>query len=119
MGVNGIVNPHILQQKIHSTFSTGQAVWSSFKDEILAELLNVGEIRVARDHLLREFNRKVINLGFNDLSFSPYDGGYRFIGATLEAGADAGYVFLYANNGDQVFTDEDLAVQVPDSFANS
>ena len=32
---------------------------------------------------------------------------------------DPGYVFVYLADGRQLFTDDDRAVQVPDTFANA
>lgn len=113
------MGPRELQQKIHSTFSTGEAAWSSFKSEIITLYNNTSNYADFNDHLLREFNRKVLGLGFDGLVFSPYDGGYRFIGSSLGGVPDSGFVFLYNNLDEQVVTNSEDNIQIPEEFANS
>jgi hypothetical protein len=82
------MSPRILQQKIHSTFSTNAAVWEDFRTEI-TDLYNATTNRVDfNNHLLREFNKKVRDLNLSsDLYFTPFDGGLRFIGVNIDEGA--------------------------------
>lgn len=75
------MSARVLQQKIHSDFSTGQAVWDAYKTEI-NDLYNADpNIADFHNHVMREFNRKINVLGISSgLYFSPYDAGFRFIG---------------------------------------
>lgn len=108
------MNPHLLQQKIHSTFNNDINVWSAFRGDIVNSLEGREGSRVFNDHLVREFNRKVANLGFDGLKFEPHDGGYRFIGDSFGIVPDDGFVFVYTNIDEQVFSNEDEAIQVPE-----
>lgn len=109
--------PRHLQSKIHSDFSKASGVWDTYKSEVISLWAN-GPANKAdfNDHLIREFNRKVIHLGFNNLSFSPYDAGFRFLGSGV-APAET-YTYVYAS-GQQVFTNDGQAVYVPDQYANA
>lgn len=83
------MSPRQLQQTIHSTFSANEATWENFRADCV-ELLNSAENGADfRSHLIREFNRKVLSLGFSSLAFSPYDGGYRYIGDLVQTDEDA------------------------------
>lgn len=115
------MGPRELQQKIHSTFSPIEGTWSSFKEEIEV-FYAVHDKSELNSHLLREFNRKVLGLGFAGLAFSPYDGGYRFIGESIGGGGgspDSGFVFVYDDLGNQVVLNDDSNVQVPEGEANA
>lgn len=111
----------ILQQKIHSTFSTNEAVWESFRIEI-TDLYNATTNRADfGNHIMREFNKKVRDLNLSpNLYFTPFDGGLRFIDLDIsEEIPDFGYVFVYNDNDDQVFTNTNQPVQVLEEYANS
>ena len=112
------MGPRELQQKIHSTFSTGEVVWDGFRSEIVDLYELASGYADFNDHLIREFNRKVYKIGHTGLAFTPHDGGYRFIGSEVATYPDEGYVFLFIDNGDQVFTFNNRAIQVPSGLAN-
>lgn len=78
------MSPRQLQSKIHSDFSTGQAVWETFRSEV-SYLYNATTNRVDfNNHLIREYNRKINNLGLSsDLYFAPYDAGFRYISVDI------------------------------------
>lgn len=113
------MGPRELQQQIHSTFSTNSGVWSDFRTDIIAAYTAYSGRADFNDHLLREFNRKVYDFGMTGLVFSPHDAGYRFIGSSIEPTPDAGFVFVFDDNGDQVFLNTNDPIQVPDSYANA
>jgi hypothetical protein len=68
--------PRRLQNAIHSEKSTSLSVWQSYKNEVNSFIRETwADIN---DHLVREFNRRVYNLGFSSLMFSPFDAGFRY-----------------------------------------
>ena len=72
--------PRQLQSKIHSDYSTGEIVWSGYRDEIinLATGIASSSKEDFNDHLIREYNRKIYSLNQpTGYLFTPYDGGYR------------------------------------------
>ncbi len=72
--------PRQLQSKIHSDYSTGEVIWSGYRDEIvsLATGAASGCQEDFNDHLIREFNRKIFLLNQpTGYLFTPYDAGYR------------------------------------------
>ncbi len=76
----------LLQSQIHSERNTDSGTWSGYYSDISALTgLNMQDMN---DHIIREFNRKVIQLGFTTLTFNPYDAGFRFLGNVL-SGAPA------------------------------
>jgi hypothetical protein len=88
------MSPRLLQQKIHSTFATNEATWESFRTEITNLYDNVTNKADFNNHLIREFNRKIINLGLSqNLMFSPFDSGFRFLGNTLGELAITGFAY--------------------------
>lgn len=114
------MSPRILQQQIHSTFSASGAVWDDFRTQIV-DLYNSGTNHVDfNDHLMREFNKKVRDIGLSsDLYFVPYDGGLRFIGSSLGSPTpDEGFVFVFAS-GQQVLLNNSNPIQVPEQYANA
>lgn len=112
------MGPRELQQQIHSTFSPITGVWSDFQSQIIVLYQATSGYADFNNHLLREYNRKVYDFGMTGLAFTPHDAGYRFLGTSIAAIPDSGYVFVFTINNDQVFVSGD-AVQVPDSYANS
>jgi hypothetical protein len=99
------VGPYLLQSEIHSSFSTDSGVWSAFKSEIQSEIGELDHQHLYNGHLLREFNRKVLTLGFDSLAFSPYDGGYRYAGEGIGGGFSAN-VWI-GSNDDSVLDSND------------
>lgn len=73
------MHPRLLQAEIHSDFSTGSGVWVAYRTGIVAM---TGESHQdLNDHLIREFNKKIFDLGQpTGLYFVPNDAGLRFIG---------------------------------------
>jgi hypothetical protein len=70
--------PRQLQSIIHSERSNLSTVWANYRSEVNALLpTNTADIN---DHLVREFNRRVFNLGLNSLLIFPFDGGFRYLG---------------------------------------
>jgi hypothetical protein len=111
--------PRHLQSEIHSDFSSNTGVWANYKTLIIG-LYDSSQDPLKTDfdnHLIREYNRKIHNLGQNtSLFITPFDAGYRFVGEQIP---DLNYVFVYTIDDQQVFTNTDEAVQVPDNYANS
>jgi hypothetical protein len=106
------VSPRKLQNEIKQDFRTDGSVWSSYKDLIVSEFAQINYQDLS-DHLLREFNRKIINLGLSeDLMFSPFDSGYRFIGDTISApaGPDAAYIAALTAAGATVTAPQQAAI---------
>jgi hypothetical protein len=74
------MHPRLLQATIHSDFSTDSGVWVDYRSEI--ESLASESHQDLNDHLIREFNRKIQDLGQpTGLYFTPNDAGLRFIGS--------------------------------------
>ena len=73
-----------LQSMIHSEKSTDRTIWdeyygqvsASFYEDFIEGQLPPGDFT---DHLGREFNRRVYNLGFYDLLIVSWDAGFRII----------------------------------------
>ena len=115
------MSPRKLQNEIKQDFRADNSVWSSYRDTIISNFAQT-DYQDLSDHLLREFNRKIVNLGLSEsLLFSPFDAGFRFLGVNIEGGSgpDPGYVFVFDHNDRQVFDHNGSAVQVSDIFANS
>lgn len=110
------MHPRLLQNEIHENFSTGSGVWIAFQTGI--ESLYEESHQDLNDHLIREFNKKIRDLGQpSGLYFIPNDAGLRFLGE-LSSEPDAGYVFVYAS-GLQVLLNNSYQVQVPTGYANA
>ena len=60
------------------------------------------------DHLGREFNRRVYNLGFYSLLITPYDAGFRLIGVYDGAGPTAPTNALVYNSDYLVYNEDYL-----------
>lgn len=73
------MNPRLLQNSIHQDFSTGSGIWINYKS-MITETYAGSNHQDLNDHLIREFNKKVVAFGYDSLLFSPFDGGYRFLG---------------------------------------
>jgi len=111
--------PRHLQSKIHSDFSSISGTWTGYRGQITG-LYDSSQDPQKTDfdnHLIREYNRKIHNLGQNDALFvAPFDAGYRFVGEQI---SDLNYIFVYTINNEQVFTNTNQAVQGPYNYANS
>lgn len=82
------MNPRKLQNQIKQDFRTDSSVWSSYRSTIVANFANINYQDLS-DHLLREFNRKIINLGLSEsLLFTPLDAGFRFLGVSIGGGIE-------------------------------
>lgn len=72
--------PRLTQSEIHSDFSTGSGTWTGYRAEVTGFYGDYPD-RELNDHIVREFNRKIRDLGQDDsLYISPYDAGYRYTG---------------------------------------
>jgi hypothetical protein len=80
--------PRHLQSEIHSDFSSESGVWASYKTLVIG-LYNSSQDPLKTDfdnHLIREYNRKIHDLGQNSgLFITPFDAGYRFIGTSVSS----------------------------------
>jgi hypothetical protein len=77
------MNPRLLQSQIHADFSTGSGVWADYRTDVNGLFLSGFDTNFSdyRDHLIREYNRKINNLNQpTGLFIEPYDAGFRFIG---------------------------------------
>jgi hypothetical protein len=54
------------------------------------------------DHLVREFNRRVFNLGLNSLLIVPFDGGFRYLGGDIVDPASVALYFYDASSESSV-----------------
>jgi len=82
--------PRYLQDKVHTDFSTGSAVWSGYHDQITGGYLTTGAAGGYVDwdnHLMREYNRKIDTFSgawgaaqAEDLILNPHDAGFRYTG---------------------------------------
>ena len=80
------MSPRLLQSQIHSSFETGSGTWSDFRTGVTGLFgANSGSNSADyRDHLIREFNRKINDLNQpSGLYISPYDNGFRFTGVSI------------------------------------
>lgn len=81
------MSPRGLQNEIKQNFEADEATWLNYRDSIINNFATINYQDLS-DHLLREFNRKIINLGLNeDLMFAPFDSGFRFLGNSISAAA--------------------------------
>jgi len=106
------MSPRKLQNEIKQDFRADGSVWSSYKDLIVSEFAQINYQDLS-DHLLREFNRKIINLGLSgDLMFAPFDSGFRFLGDTIasDAGPEAAYVAALTAAGATVTAPQQAAL---------
>ncbi len=74
------MHPRLLQNEIHSNFSVNSGIWANYRIEI--EALSGESHQDLNDHLIREFNKKIRDLGQpTGLYFVPNDAGLRFLGS--------------------------------------
>ena len=86
-----MVSPRLLQAEIHSNFSNVSGDWAAYKAQITGLYSATGYDATGNatfgdfsDHLIREFNGKIIELGMpTGLTIQPYDAGYRLTGINL------------------------------------
>jgi hypothetical protein len=79
-------NPNILKADIHSSYATGSGAWQTYRANVTGLFVsNSGANRADyRDHLVREFNRKISVLNQpTGLFISPFDDGFRFTGTSV------------------------------------
>jgi len=73
------MHPRFLQSMIRSEPSVVLAVWQAYRTNVLDAYAATSYFVDFNDHLIREFNRRVYNLGFSNLLITPYDAGFRKI----------------------------------------
>jgi hypothetical protein len=81
-----MTNPNLLKSEIHSNFETGTATWQNYRDNVTGLFISNSGTNQSdyRDHLIREFNRKINNLNQpTGLFIRPYDDGFRFTGDSI------------------------------------
>jgi hypothetical protein len=79
-------NPNILKADIHSSYETGSGAWQTYRANVTGLFVsNSGANRADyRDHLVREFNRKISILNQpTGLFIRPFDNGFRFTGVSV------------------------------------
>ena len=79
-------NPNILKADIHASYETGSGTWQSYRANVTGLFVaNSGTNQSDyRDHVIREFNRKISVLNQpTGLFISPYDDGFRFTGVSI------------------------------------
>lgn len=77
------MSPRKLQNEIKQDFRADNSVWSNYKNSIASEFAQINYQDLS-DHLLREFNRKIVNLGLSrNFMFAPFDAGFRFTGSCI------------------------------------
>jgi hypothetical protein len=77
------MSPRKLQNEIKQDFRADNSVWSAYRTTIINNFAETNYQDLS-DHLLREFNRKIMDLGLNeDLLFTPFDAGFRFLGVSI------------------------------------
>ena len=79
-------DPNILRADIHSSYATGSGTWQTYRASVTGLFAaNSGANQSDyRDHVIREFNRKISILNQpTGLFISPYDDGFRFTGVSI------------------------------------
>jgi hypothetical protein len=79
-------DPQLFKSDIHSSYETGSGVWQGYRATLTGLFAaNSGTNQSDyRDHLIREFNRKISILNQpTGLFISPYDDGFRFTGVSI------------------------------------
>lgn len=72
--------PRLSQSEIHSDFSTASGTWTGYRAEVTGFYNDYPDSEL-NDHITREFNKKIRDLGQNaSLYISPYDAGLRYTG---------------------------------------
>jgi hypothetical protein len=80
------MNPRLLQSQIHANYSSGSGTWLDYRTGVTGLFLTQSGNNNAdyRDHLIREYNRKINNLNQpTGLFIKPYDNGFRFTGNAI------------------------------------
>jgi hypothetical protein len=80
------MDARLLQSQIHADYSTGSGVWINYRTGVTGLFLSESGSNRAdyRDHLIREYNRKISNLNQpTGLFIRPYDNGFRFTGTSI------------------------------------
>jgi len=81
-----VTDPNILRSQIHASFETGTDAWQSYRDNVTGLFISNSGANQSdyRDHLIREFNRKINDLNQpTGLFIRPYDNGFRFTGDAI------------------------------------
>jgi hypothetical protein len=80
-------NPNILKAGIHANYETGLGTWQNYRANVIGLFAaNSGTNQSDyRDHLVREFNRKISILNQpTGLFIRPFDNGFRFTGVSIQ-----------------------------------
>lgn len=80
-------NPNILKAGIHANYETGLGTWQNYRANVTGLFAaNSGTNQSDyRDHLIREFNRKISVLNQpTGLFIRPFDDGFRFTGVSIQ-----------------------------------
>jgi hypothetical protein len=80
-------NPNTLKADIHSSYETGSGAWQTYRANVTGLFVsNSGANRADyRDHVIREFNRKISVLNQpTGLFIRPFDDGFRFTGVSIQ-----------------------------------
>lgn len=94
------MHPRFLQSLIHNERSSVLEVWEAHKTNVLATYVSASTFVDLDDHLVREFNRRVYNLGFASLLITPYDGGFRLTQRYSDGGGGgASNALVYGGDG--------------------
>jgi hypothetical protein len=80
------MHPRFLQSTIHSEKSSILAVWEGYQTNVIDAYTVAPLLEDLHDHLIREFNRRVYNLGFDSLIIGPCDAGFRLCGVYAAGG---------------------------------
>lgn len=104
------MHTRFLQSMIHSEKSSILAVWEGYQTNVIDAYTAKPLLEDLHDHLIREFNRRVYNLGFYSLLLSPYDGGFRLAGVYSAGGGGEGAPAnaLVYNNDNLVYNSDYL-----------
>jgi hypothetical protein len=86
--------PNDLNSEIHSNFSSSSSTWSNFRSEVTGMYILSGQNgEGGRQHLLREYNRKIDELNQSGQFYlEPFNGGFSYLGTPdLYTGAAGAY----------------------------
>lgn len=101
------MSPRKLQNEIKQDFRADNSVWSTYRTTIVNNFAAT-DYQDLSDHLLREFNRKIVDLGMNEeLLFTPFDAGFRFLGVSIDGGIGANSDLLF-NGEPMLYNGENL-----------
>tara|TARA_R100000988_G_scaffold101195_1_gene73589 strand:- start:1844 stop:3418 length:1575 start_codon:yes stop_codon:yes gene_type:complete len=118
--VSKVVMPNDLNSEIHSNFSSGSSTWANFRSEVTGMYILSGQNgEDGRQHLLREYNRKINELNQTGGQFylEPFNGGFSYLGTPdLYTGSNGaystrrigfgGYLMKVRSNFDYVLNEE-------------